>query len=277
MKIKIIIFTILYVSFLLSNININSNFNNNDTLLNNYKYKEDLIKNNNFMNFMKSNFKIKVPYNLQIKKQTKKLLNQKKYITKTLIKYEPYMHWIIEQLILNNIPIEISLLPIIESNFDPNAQSNSKELGIWQLSPAIAKSYGLKDNDFYDGRKDIVASTYVAISFIKKLNYIFNGDWILTIAAYNSGENRVIKAIKKNKKLKKNTKNIWSLSLPQETIIYVSKILALRYIISNYSKFNIFLPKLDKNKILEKVKVNKKITLQILANKIDIPFDEIKK
>ena len=95
--------------------------------------------------------------------------------------------------------MELVLLPIVESAFDPHATSGANAAGIWQIIPSTGRNYGLKQTRNYDARRDVVASTTAALNMMQRLNKMFDGDWLLTVAAYNSGEGRVMKAIKTNK------------------------------------------------------------------------------
>ena len=95
-----------------------------------------------------------------------------------------------------NIPIELALLPFVESEFDPYAQSIYGATGIWQFLPATGKEWGLKSNWWYDGKRDVIASTEAAFQFLTYLHNQFDDDWLLAMAAYNAGPSRVKKAIK---------------------------------------------------------------------------------
>ena len=123
------------------------------------------------------------------------------------------------------MPLEIALLPIVESAFDPFAYSHGAASGMWQIIGDTGKRFGLKNNWWYDGRRDVVASTHAALDYLQFLHKHFKGDWLHALAAYNSGEGRVGRAIKKNRKLGKAT-DFWSLKLPAETRDYVPKLLS---------------------------------------------------
>ena len=98
-----------------------------------------------------------------------------------------------------NLPVELALLPFVESEFNPYAKSVDGATGIWQFLPATGKEWGLKSNWWYDGKKDVMASTEAALKFLTYLNKKFEGDWLLAMAAYNAGPTRVNRAIRKNK------------------------------------------------------------------------------
>jgi membrane-bound lytic murein transglycosylase D len=148
------------------------------------------------------------------------------------------MYWIAGQVKKRNMPMELVLLPIVESAFDPHATSGANAAGIWQIIPSTGRNYGLKQTRSYDARRDVVASTTAALDMMQRLNKMFDGDWLLTVAAYNSGEGRVLKAMKANRSRGKPT-DFWSLSLPQETKMYVPKMLALSDILKNSKRYGV--------------------------------------
>jgi membrane-bound lytic murein transglycosylase D len=147
----------------------------------------------------------------------------------TLTRSRPYLFHIVEEVEKRGMPLEIALLPIIESSFNPQALSPSQAAGIWQFIPSTGRIYGLDQNHWYDGRRDIVAATKAALDHLQYLNRMFR-DWELTLAAYNCGEGCVGRAIAKNRAQGLPT-NFSALSLPSETRNYVPKLLAVRNMI----------------------------------------------
>ena len=128
----------------------------------------------------------------------------------------PFLFHVTEQLENANLPLELALLPIVESNYDPLAYSPSHAVGLWQFIPSTATSLGLERSRWYEGRRDVVQSTAAAVTYLGYLNKQFNGNWLHALAAYNSGEGAVRKAIRKNRRLGKSTE-FWALRLPRET------------------------------------------------------------
>jgi len=171
--------------------------------------------------------------------------------------------------------MELVLLPIVESAFDPHATSGANAAGIWQIIPSTGRNYGLKQTRNYDARRDVVASTTAALDMMQRLNRMFDGDWLLTVAAYNSGEGRVMKAMKANKARGKPT-DFWSLSLPQETKIYVPKMLALSDILKNSKKYGVRLPTSDESRALARVKLNNPVEVAQLADMAGISVNKLK-
>jgi membrane-bound lytic murein transglycosylase D len=155
----------------------------------------------------------------------------------------PYLFHVTEQLENANLPLELALLPIVESNYDPLAYSPSHAVGLWQFIASTATSLGLERSRWYEGRRDVVHSTAAAATYLTYLNKQFNGNWLHALAAYNSGEGVVRKAIRKNRRLGKSTE-FWALRLPTETKNYVPQLMALAYIVRDAEKLEVKLPKI---------------------------------
>jgi membrane-bound lytic murein transglycosylase D len=185
------------------------------------------------------------------------------------------MYWIVEQIQKRKMPMELVLLPIVESAFDPHATSSANAAGIWQIVAQTGKNYGLKQNRWYDGRRDVVASTKVALDMMQRLNRMFDGDWLLTVAAYNSGEGRVLKAMKQNKARGKPT-DFWHLSLPRETTIYVPKMLALSELLKNNKRYGIKLPAPNESRALARVEVGQQMQLTQAAEMAGMSLSKLK-
>ncbi len=196
------------------------------------------------------------------------------YFDRTIERARPYLHLIVSAIDARGIPMEIALLPIVESAFQPFAYSHGRAAGIWQFIPATARRFGLKQNWWYDGRRDILASTNAALDYLQQLNREFNGDWELALAAYNSGSGTVRKAIRKNKRRQKPT-DFWHLQLPRETRAYVPKLLALRAIVENPARFDIKLTSIPDKPYLAAIDINAQIDLALAAELADISLEEI--
>ena len=188
----------------------------------------------------------------------------------------PYLHYVIQEIKNRKLPIELALLPFIESNYDPNAFSHGSAAGFWQIIPSTARQYGVPINSWYDGRRDIVLSTNAALDYLTRLHKYFSGDWLLAIAAYNAGEGTVSYLQKRNASWGKNT-DFWSLNLPHETKQYVPRFLALIHIIKNSGALGIDLPELKNEEQFNITYWPTQIDLTALADILNITLKEIYK
>ena len=164
-----------------------------------------------------------------------------RYLKDLFSRADPILFHIVEEIEKRGLPMEIALLPAIESAYKPNALSRSNAGGLWQFIPSTGKSYGLNQDWWYDGRRDLILSTNAALDYLTILNKRFDGDWFITLAAYNAGQGNIGKAIKRNQSKGKAT-DYSSLSLRSETRRYVPKIIALKNIINNPHAYNVKLP-----------------------------------
>ena len=164
-----------------------------------------------------------------------------------------------------DLPVELALLPFVESEFDPYAKSVDGATGIWQFMPATGKEWGLKSNWWYDGKKDVLASTEAALKFLSYLHQKFDEDWLLAMAAYNTGPTRVNRAIKKNKMQDKGIR-FWDLDLPKETTAYVPKLLVLCELINNPKSFEVNLPSIANRPYFQRVKIPGQLDLMQAAD-----------
>ena len=165
------------------------------------------------------------------------------YLQRVFTRAQLYLPHIAAQLNARNMPADLALLPIAESAFDPFAYSHGRASGLWQFIPGTGRRFGLKQNWWYDGRRDVLESTRAALDYLSLLHDSFNADWLNAVAAYNSGEGHVARAIRKNKAAGKPI-DFWSIrnQLPKETRTYVPKLLAITEILRNPEKYGISLP-----------------------------------
>ncbi|WP_284206436.1 LysM peptidoglycan-binding domain-containing protein [Thalassotalea eurytherma] len=198
------------------------------------------------------------------------------YLDRVAKRAEPFLYYIVEELEKNDIPLEIALLPIVESAFDPFAYSHGRASGMWQFVPGTGKRFGMKQNWWYDGRRDVIASTEGAIAYLKYLHKFFDGDWLLALAAYNSGEGRVRRAMRNNARKNKPT-DFWSLDLPKETRAYVPKLLALADIVKRPDEFGIKLYEIENQSVLTKVDIGSQLDLAKAAQLADLTLGELQR
>jgi len=148
-----------------------------------------------------------------------------------------YLHFIVEELDRRGMPTELALLPIVESGFDPRAMSPAQAAGLWQFIPGTATRFGLAQNERYDGRYDVVASTRAALDYLEFLNGMMK-DWHLALASYNWGENAVTRAVERNR-LRGAREEFSSLTMPEETRRYVPRLQAIKNLIADPARFGI--------------------------------------
>jgi len=217
-----------------------------------------------------------VPQNNRVVVQRNWYVKHPNYLTRVAKRAEPFLYYIVEELEKNNVPIELALLPVVESAFDPFAYSHGRASGMWQFVPGTGTRFGMKQNWWYDGRRDIVASTEGASKYMKYLHKFFDGDWLLALAAYNSGEGRVQRAVRKNKSKGKNT-DFWSLDLPKETRAYVPKLLALADIIKRPEQFNLSLYEIVNEEVISQVDIKSQLDLAKAASLADLSLTELQR
>lgn len=176
------------------------------------------------------------------------------YLDKVAERASPYLYHIVEEVERRDMPMEIALLPIIESAYRAEAYSPGKAAGIWQLAPGTGVRLGLKETAWYDGRRDVVASTDAALDYLETLHDKFGGNWLHALAAYNCGEGTLKKAIGRNRAAGRPT-DYWSLDLPAETEHFVPKLLATASILDNPGKYRLALDAIPNRPYLAEVKV----------------------
>lgn len=209
-------------------------------------------------------------------RHVKQYARSQSYINKLADNASPYLYYILEEVEKRGMPSEIALLPMIESDFNPFTMSHKGALGLWQIMPTLGHIYGLKQNSVYDGRRDIYESTKVALDHLEYLHKKFGKNWLLALAAYNSGESRVQNAIKKNKALKKPT-DYWSLPLPQETKNYVPKLLALASIVKSPKQHGVVLPAIPNQPVFTRLETPKPIAIASAAKLANVSESQLRK
>jgi membrane-bound lytic murein transglycosylase D len=164
-----------------------------------------------------------------------------KYMARVMKRAQPWVYFIAEELEARGMPGELALLPVVESAYDPFAYSSGRALGTWQFISSTGRQYGLQQDWWYDGRRDVWASTLAALDYLEHLQQKFDGDWLLALAGYNSGENRVERQVKRNLEAGKPA-DFWNIRLPRETRGYVPKLLGLSCLFRDPESFDRELP-----------------------------------
>lgn len=214
--------------------------------------------------------------NERVERQLNWYLDHPGYIARVQQRAEPYLHLILDEIEANNLPGELALLPIVESAFIPDAYSKADASGLWQFIPDTGRLYGLEQNAWYDGRRDILDSTQAATAFLKDLGETFDGDWLLALASYNWGKGNIWKAMEKNEMIGLST-DYWSLDMPRETADYVPRLLAIAKLFANADDYGIHLNTIPNKPYLEVVDLDGPLDLQIAAQLANMPFDKFMK
>lgn len=210
----------------------------------------------------------------EVQGQIRWLIAHPSYIHKVSRQSEPYIYHILAQIKKRKLPGELALLPMIESAYDPFAYSGAGAAGLWQLMPKTGKELGLKQDWWFDGRRSIGPSTDAALNYLVYLNKFFNNNWILAIAAYDSGEGTVARAIKDSTPAGRAV-NFWGLPIPDETRLYVPRLLALAEIIHNPARYHITLPAIPYLPYFEEVNIGSQIDLNHAAKLAGISYKEL--
>ena len=206
-----------------------------------------------------------VPDDSRVTVQKNWYLKHPEYMARVVKRAKPFLYFIVEEIEKRDMPLELALLPIVESAFDPFAYSHGRAAGMWQFIPGTAKRFGMQQSWWYDGRRDVIASTVGAMDYLNYLNEYFDGNWLHALAAYNSGEGRVARAIRRNEKAGKPT-DFWSLDLPRETRAYVPKLLALADILKNKDNYDFTWPEIENVAVIKAVDIGSQVDLAFAAD-----------
>jgi len=196
------------------------------------------------------------------------------YLDRTFKRGERYLYHIVNEIEARGMPLELALLPVVESAFNPVAYSRARASGLWQFIPATGRRYGLKQNWYYDGRRDVVAATSAALDYLQFLHKEFEGDWLLAVAAYNCGERNVARAIARNRAAGKPT-DFFNLKLPRETRAYVPKLLAMRRLVADPAAHGLIFSPIPNQPYFVKVPTGGQLDLHVAAELADLPKEEL--
>ncbi len=223
---------------------------------------------------LRAHFALPEQDNDRIRAHREQYIRHPRYLSRVTQRAQRYAWYIQEQVRERDVPAEIALLPIVESAYDPFAYSHGRAAGLWQFIPATGKRFGLTQNWWYDGRRDVVDSTGAALDYLQYLHRRFKADWLLALAAYNSGEGTVFKAQRRNRKRGKPT-GFWSLDLPRETRDYVPKLLALKQLVAAPGRYHIELDPIPARPHFEIIETGAQIDLAIAADLAGIELDHL--
>ncbi len=196
------------------------------------------------------------------------------YLNRVFTRAQRYLPYIVAELQRRDLPMELALLPVVESAYDPFAYSHGRAAGLWQMIPGTAKRFGVKQNWWYDGRRDVVDSTRAALDYLEYLEELNDGNWLNAIASYNSGEGNVLRAARRNRNAGKPT-DFWYLKLPKETSMYVPKLLALVEIVSDPARYNLTLPVVLDEQQFAVTDIGTQLDLSLAAELAGIDVDTV--
>ena len=196
------------------------------------------------------------------------------YLDRTFERAERYLYYVVRELEARNMPLELSMLPIIESSYNPYAYSRARAAGMWQFIAPTATRYQVKVNWWQDGRRDVVDSTRAALDYLSELHTMFGGDWLKAIAAYNCGEQAVLRAVEKNRLARKPT-DFFHLKLPRETRAYVPKLLAMARILANPGAYGLDFASIANKPYFAQVEVGSQIDLRVAAALVGATEEEL--
>ena len=208
----------------------------------------------------------------QVDERTRWYVANQEYLQRVFERSKRYLFHIVEALEKRNLPTELALVPMFESAFNPMAYSRSHASGLWQFIPGTGKRYELTQNMWYDGRRDVVASTDAALDYLRDL-YEMHGDWHLALASYNWGENNVARAIARNRKEGKPTDYL-SLPMPRETRGYVPKLQALKNLIANPAAYGIALAPIPNEPYFATVTKTRDIDVKLAAELAEMSVED---
>ena len=223
---------------------------------------------------MVAGFEMKVADRREIELQRNWFVRHPDYMARVFHRSSRYLYHILSELERREMPLDLALLPIVESAYDPFAYSHGRAAGMWQMIPGTARRFGVRQNWWYDGRRDVLDSTRAALDYLEYLRDEFDGDWQLAVAAYNPGEGNVHRAIRRNRKAGKPT-DFWHLRLPRETVAYVPKLLALVDIVSRPDEYGLELPQLEDRPYFDVVELGGQMDLALIAELAGIDMDEL--
>ncbi|MDX1508083.1 MAG: transglycosylase SLT domain-containing protein, partial [Woeseiaceae bacterium] len=233
-----------------------------------------LVPSNDLLARLRAEFFLDYDDNRRIEAERNWYLRHPDYLNRVFTRAQRYLPYILDELERRNLPLELALLPIVESAYDPFAYSHGRAAGLWQMIPGTARRFGVKQNWWYDGRRDIVDSTRAALDYLEYLHGLNDGDWLNAIASYNSGEGNVLRAVRRNRAAGKPI-DFWHLRVPKETSSYVPKLLALVDIVRDPAKYDLVLPQVSEETQFVVHDIGTQLDLALAAELAGVPVDTI--
>jgi membrane-bound lytic murein transglycosylase D len=196
------------------------------------------------------------------------------YLERVFQRGQRYLYHVITEVEARGMPLEFALLPVVESAYEPFAYSVSRAAGLWQFIPATGVRFGLKQEWWFDGRRDVIESTRAALDYLQALHDQFDGDWLLAIAAYNVGEAAVQRAIDSNRAHGRPS-DFWHLNLPAETRAYVPKLLAMKRLMAEPERYGLEFAAIPNEPYFAVIDIGSQIDLTVAAQLAGVSYDEL--
>lgn len=229
---------------------------------------------NDLLEHLRQNFELDWAMNARVEAELNWFVRHPDYLERVFTRAQRFLPYITAELTARELPLEIALLPIVESAFDPFAYSHGRAAGLWQIIPGTGRRFDIEQNWWYDGRRDILDSTRGALDYLSALNDMMDGDWLLAIASYNSGEGNVLRGVRRNRKEGKPA-DFWNIPVPRETRTYVPRLLALVAIVRDPGAFGLSLPKIVDEPQFEIVETGSQIDLALAAELAGVDIDTL--
>ena len=224
---------------------------------------------------LRSGFALPAPEQASVTREIEQYRGHPAALARTLRRGEPYLHHIVETLEARGMPLELALLPAVESAFDPFAHSNRQASGLWQFVPSTGRHYGLDQDWWCDRRRGVLDATRAALDHLQDLHDQFGGDWLLALAAYNAGAHNVRRAVERSRRSGRPS-DFFHLDLPAETRRYVPKLLALSRLVAHPEAFGVELPAISNAPYFVRVDLESPIDLDRVAELAQIPREELR-
>lgn len=238
------------------------------------KKSTDASSYNNLWDRIRVGFKLPRMEGPIVESHERWFVNNPEYMERMLQRANLYLFHIVEAVEKRGMPMEIALLPAIESAYQPRAYSRARASGLWQFIPSTGRLYGLKSDFWYDGRRDVLASTEAALDYLQKLSNDFDGDWYLALAAYNCGEGKVARLREQNARKGMSTA-YQDLKLPRETQHYVPKLMAVVNIVSHPEQYGLELREIPNSPYFVQVDAGSQIDLGVVAKLTNLTIDDL--
>ncbi|HEU5294345.1 MAG TPA: transglycosylase SLT domain-containing protein [Burkholderiaceae bacterium] len=223
---------------------------------------------------LRAGYSLPTMSNARVRKWEQYYTERPDYVARMTERGGRYLFFVVEELEKRNMPLDLALLPFVESAFNPQAMSVARAAGMWQFMPSTGRIYALKQNAFRDDRRDVLASTRAALDYLERLGAMFNGDWQLALAAYNWGEGNVQRALQR--KRDRNAPSVYESlrGLPVETRDYVPKLQAVKNIVAKPEAFGLTLQPLENHPYFLSVAIERDIDVELAAKLAGIGLEE---